>query len=525
MHLALIDWVVILLYGVVVGAVGFRVIKRAPSSEGYFLAGRNVRWPFIGASMLVSNISLEHFVGLSGLAFAIGWAAAGWELVAIYCMAPLVLLFLPFFMKNRVFTIPEFLEKRFSPGSRLAYSGFLILWAILFRIAIALHATAIASDEMMGWNQWTVILIVGIAVATYTMVGGLSVVVYTDFIQTTVLMVSGIVLAVVGLQAVGGFAGLHEKLPATMVEMVKPIDHPDLPWLGFFVAVILAGGMNWSTDQVLVQRCLAARSLSEGRKGVIFCQFLKLLTPLVLVLPGLLGYVLFKDSIPEDEPDRAYPVVLQNLMPQGLLGLAVAGLAAALMGHLSSSFNSIATLVSRDFYLHWRPQASQRSQVAVGRWAVWAAFALGVAWVPVIREYKFMWKYLIDVGIYLLMPYTAVFFLGVLWRRANTAGAWAAVIVGLVLAPILMGVGPIFMSHLNSSLLSLAACVTAMVVVSLMTPPPPSEKLLNTTFSVLDWARGKYVEEGKQRVPLMGDYRTWLAAVLIIVTAIFVVNS
>jgi SSS family solute:Na+ symporter len=525
MSLALIDWIVILLYGAVVGFVGFRVIKRTPSSEGYFLAGRNVRWPFIGASMLVSNISLEHFVGLSGLAFAIGWAAASWELVAIYCMTPLVLLFLPFFMKNRVFTIPEFLEKRFSPGSRLLYSGFLIAWSILFRIAIALHAAAIASHEMMGWNQWAVIIIVGCAVATYTMAGGLSVVVYTDFIQTTVLMLSGLVLAVIGLQAVGGFEGLNEKLPATMFEMVKPIDHPDLPWLGFFVAVILAGGMNWSTDQVLVQRCLAAKNLAEARKGVIFCQFLKLLTPLVLVLPGLLGYVLFKDSIPAEEPDRAYPVVLQNLMPQGLLGLAVAGLAAALMGHLSSSFNSIATLVSRDFYLKWRPQASQRRQVAVGRWAVWVAFGLGVAWVPVIRNYKFMWKYLIDVGIYLLMPYTAVFFLGVLWRRANTAGAWAAVLVGLGLAPVMMSTGPYFWSHLNSSLLSLAACTFAMVLVSLLTPPPPAEMLVNTTFSIFDWARGKYVDEGRAQVPLLRNYKTWLTLVLIIVTTIFVLNS
>ena len=533
MGLTSVDWIVVFIYAAVVVAVGIRVIKRPKSSEGYFLAGRNVSWPFIGASMLVSNISAEHFVGLSGLAFAIGWAAAGWELIAIYCMVPLILLFLPFYVKNRVFTIPEFLEKRFSPGSRILYSGYLIAWSIFTRLSVALLAASIAFHEMMGWNQWAVILIIGFVVAVYTMAGGLSVVIYTDFIQTTVLLIAGLVLAVLGLQAVGGFEGLNAKLPETMVGMIKPIDDPDIPWLGFWVAVLLAASVNWSTDQVLVQRCLAAKNLDQGRKGVVFCQFLKLLTPLILVLPGLLGYVLFKDSI--SQPDRAYPVVLQNLMPQGLLGLAVAGMAAALMGHLSSSFNSIATLISRDFYLKWRPGASQESQIAVGRWAVWAAFGLAVAWVPVIEQFKFIWDYQIRVGIYLLMPYTAVFLLGALWKRANTTGAWAAVIVGLGLAPIMVADSQmhflpiikdiaIFRPYLNSSLLSLAACVIAMVAGSLMTAPPPTEKLVDTTFSLRDWKQGKYVKEVKQRLPLARNYLTWMTLVLIIATSIFVIN-
>jgi SSS family solute:Na+ symporter len=530
MTFALIDWIVVLIYAVGILIVGFHVIKQPQTSEGYFLAGRNVRWPFIGASMLVSNISAEHFVGLSGLAFAIGWAAASWEFVAIYCMVPLIILFLPFYVRTRVFTIPEFLEKRYSPGSRTLYSAYMIAWSVFTRISIALLAAGIAFHEMMGWNQWTVIILVGLVVALYTMKGGLRVVIYTDFIQTGVLLFAGIILAVIGMQAVGGLAGLKAGLPPDMISMIKPIDHPELPWLGFWIALIFAGGVNWSTDQVLVQRVLAAPNLNEGRRGVVFCQFLKLLTPFVLVLPGLLGFVLYRDAIAK--PDLAYPVVLKNLMPHGLLGLAIAGLAAALMGHLSATYNSVATLVTRDFYLKWRPNASQKSQISVGRWAVLIVFLLGVLWVPVIQQFEMMWSYLIRIGIYLLMPYTAVFLAGVLWRRANVAGAWWAVIVGLTLAPVLavdskihflpiVSESPVFRSYLNSSLLSLAACVIAIVVGSLLTPPPPKECLKNTTFSFRKWWGGSYLDEVEPQASIVGDWRLWFVLVVSAVTVIF----
>jgi SSS family solute:Na+ symporter len=288
--------------------------------------------------------------------------------------------------------------------------------------------------------------------------------------------------------------------------------------------------VNWSTDQVLVQRVLAAPNLNEGRKGVVFCQFLKLLTPFVLVLPGLLGFILYRDTIAQ--PDLAYPVVLKNLMPHGLLGLAIAGLAAALMGHLSATYNSVATLVTRDFYLKWRPNASQKSQIGVGRWAVLFVFLLGVLWVPVIQQFEMMWSYLIRIGIYLLMPYTAVFLAGVLWRRANVAGAWSAVIVGLTMAPIMavdskihflpvLSESPVFRSYLNSSLLSLAACLIAIVLGSLLTSPPPNECLENTTFSFRKWWGGSYLDEEEPRVSIFGDWRLWFALVVAFVTVIF----
>ena len=661
----LIDWVVVVLYAVVVGVVGFYLIKNPKTSEDYFLAGRQVRWPFIGASMLVSNVSTEHLIGLSGLAFAFGWAVAAWELVAIYCMIPLVVLFLPLYLKTRVFTIPEFLEKRFSPGSRLAYSVYMIAWNVFTKISISLLAAGIAFEEMMGWNRWVVITIIGLAVALYTMKGGLSAVIYTDFIQTSVLLVAGVLLAILGIQAIGGLQGFKEGLPTdklslrrlaegryiterlkagltidqesraeienrkkddlgvirltdrsgrtrnldlsaaetlqdviniinragvgieasvnatgrgilltdttdglgklvvangdetrtadllgitksdhrssvdggalnleNMRSMTKPIDHPELPWLGFWIGILLVGGVNWSTDQVLVQRVIAGKNLSEGRKGVVFCQFLKLLTPLVLIFPGLLAYVLFRDVI--EKPDHAFPVVLKNLMPHGLLGLAVAGMVAALMGHLSSTFNSNATMVSRDLYLKWRPDASQESQITIGRGAVLLSFLLGIAWVPVIEQFEFIWSYLIRIGVYLLMPYTVVFLFGVLWKRTNTAGAWSAIIVGLTLAPIMtidsqlhflpiISDYAVLRPYLNSSLLSLVACLIALVLGTLLWPPPPQEKLLNTTVSLGKWLRERQRVKDQPRVPFMKDYRPWFILVIVIVTTIFVV--
>ncbi len=666
MALWLIDWVVIVLYAVVVGAVGFYLIKNPETSEDYFLAGRKVRWPFIGASMLVSNISTEHLIGLSGMAFAFGWAVAAWELVAIYCMIPLVVLFLPLYLKTRVFTIPEFLEKRFSPGSRLAYSVYMIVWNVFTKISISLLAAGIAFEEMMGWNRWVVIMIIGLAVALYTMKGGLSAVIYTDFIQTSVLLVAGVILAILGIQAIGGLQGLRAGLPTdklslrrlaegryiterlkaglpidqeglseiekrkkddlgiirltdrsgrtrdnldlsaaktlqdviniinragvgikasvnetgrgillidttgalgklvvangdetrtaellcitnndqrssvdggalsleNMRNMTKPMDHPELPWLGFWIGILLVGGVNWSTDQVLVQRVLAGKNLSEGRKGVVFCQFLKLLTPLILIFPGLLAYILYRDVI--ERPDHAFPVVLKNLMPHGLLGLAVAGMVAALMGHLSSTFNSNATMVSRDLYLKWRPDASQESQIAIGRGAVLLSFLLGIAWVPVIERFEFIWSYLMRIGVYLLMPYTVVFLCGVLWKRTNTAGAWSAVIVGLTLAPIMtidsklhflpiISDYAVLRPYLNSSLLSLVACLIALVLGTLLCSPPPQEKLLNTTVSFGEWLKEMHRTKDQLQVSFIEDYRSWFILVIVIVTTIFVV--
>jgi solute:Na+ symporter, SSS family len=526
MKLLALDWLIVSVYGVVVVGVGLLASRKATTSESYFLANRQLRWPFIGASLFAANISAEHFVGLAGSGFAIGLAVGGFEWMAVFCLLPLILLFLPFYLKNKIFTVPEFLERRYSPGIRRLFSALMLVLSILTKVSISLWASSLVFSEALGWNKITVIWVIGLATAIYTMKGGLSAVVYTDAIQTGVLLIAAVVLMVLGLHHVGGWTGLHEKLPPEMFQMIKPATHPDVPWPGMFIGIFLAGSFYWSMDQVLVQRVFAAKSLNEGRKGAVLAAALKILTPFLLVLPGLIAKALYPDLKNSDE---AYPTLLKTLMPHGLLGLTVAGIAAALMGHLSATYNSIATLFTRDFYIHWRPDAGQERQVAVGRIVVLAVFLLGALWAPVIGNFESLFLYLQLVGVYLVMPFVGVFFLGVLWKRINEGGVWAAALSGFVIGPVLMFDSKLhflpFMKHpllrpwLNGAIIEFVLCVLVLIGASLLTAPPPREKIAATTlqFGASDG------EPVAAREPLLSDYRLWLTLVVATTVALWYV--
>ena len=282
-----IDWIIIGVYAAVIITVGVFVVKRPKTSEGYFLAGRRLRWPFIGASMLASNISAEHFVGLAGGGYLVGIAiGAAYEWSAIFCMLPLITVFLAFYLKNKIFTVPEFLERRFNAGVRLLLSWIMVIFSILTKISISLWASALVFQTLFRWDPVTVIWIVAAITALYTMKGGLSVVVFTDAIQTVVLILAAVILTGIGLHEVGGYEALRTKLDPAMFSMVKPATDPDLPWPGVFIGVFFVGTFYFSMDQVLVQRVFAAKNLNEGRLGATFCAFLKTLNPFILVGPG-----------------------------------------------------------------------------------------------------------------------------------------------------------------------------------------------------------------------------------------------
>jgi SSS family solute:Na+ symporter len=523
LHLQLVDWAIVAIYALLVVTIGLRAARRAATSEGYFLANRQLRWPFIGASLFASNISAEHFVGLAGSGFAIGMAIGGFEWMAIFCLVPLIVLFLPFYIRNRIYTVPEFLEKRFSPRVRLLFSALMIVLSVLTKISISLWASSIVFSEVLGWDKLAVIWVVGLFTALYTMKGGLSAVVYTDALQTTILLAAAVVLTSIGLGRVGGWQGLHARLPAEMFSMVKPATHPDVPWPGMFIGVFLAGSFYWSMDQVLVQRVFAARDLNEGRLGAVFCGYLKIATPFLLVLPGLIARALFPTL---SSPDKAYPALLGALMPAGLLGLTVAGIAAALMGHLSATYNSIATLFTRDFYLRWRPRASQESQVFTGRAAVLAVFILGALWAPVIGRFESLWIYLQTVGAYLMMPFVGVFYLGVLWKRVTTRGVLASVLTGFIVGPILMYDGrhpflpflraPVLRPWLHGAILEFLVCACVLIGVSLLTVPQPRAALVATT---VDW--GGIAPAADSRRAVLADYRLWLSVLVALTVALW----
>ena len=327
---------------------------------------------------------------------------------------------------------------------------------------------------------------------------------------------AAVILTVVGLRHVGGWSGLHASLAPGMFSMVKPATDPDYPWPGMFFAVFLAGSFYWSMDQVLVQRAFAARDLNEGRKGAILCGFLKLTTPFLLVLPGLIAKAMYP-NLPK--ADQAYGTLLQNIMPAGLLGLTISGIGAALMGHISATYNSISTLFTRDFYLRWKPGASQARQILVGRAAVLAVFVLGSAWAPMIGRFGNLFTYLQTIQVYLMLPFAGIFFAGVLWKRTTTQGVVACLCTAGVVCPLLMLNGqlhflpfmeaPLLRPWLHSAMLAFAVSMVPLAAVSLATPRTSEAKLANTT--VTDW--GTLVAPGVGGG--LRDYRLWLAVLLL----------
>jgi SSS family solute:Na+ symporter len=320
-------------------------------------------------------------------------------------------------------------------------------------------------------------------------------------------------------------AYLATVLVMGLVLVPRPATDPGVPWPGMFVGVFILGSLYWSMDQVLVQRAFAARSLDEGRLGAIFCAFLKLATPFLLVLPGLVTRALRPGL---GEADHAFPTLLQMLMPAGLRGVTVAGIAAALMGHISATYNSVATLVTRDFYLRFRPEADPTRQVRVGRMAVLAVFVLGAAWAPVIGQFRSLWIYLQAVQAYLMMPMAGVFFLGVLWRRTNAAGVYACVGTGLVVSPLLIADAqrhflpllshPLLQPWLHRALVAFLVCMAALVLASLATAAPAGARLATTTLAGMRTQPKDPLEaRGRGR----RDYRVWLGLVVAITTALF----
>jgi len=515
MTLQWIDWLAIGAYVLAIACAGLLLSRKPKSSEDYFLAGRSLRWPFIGASLFAANISAEHFVGLAGSGYSGGMAVGGYEWSAVFSLVPLITLFLPFYIRNKIFTVPEFLELRYGTGIRLFFSGFMVVLSVLTKISISLWASSLVFASLLGWNPIAVIWVVGLGTALYTMKGGLRVVVYTDALQTTILILAAVILTAVGLRHVGGWGGLHARLAPQMFSMVRPATDPDYPWPGMFFGVVLAGSFYWSMDQVLVQRAFAARDLNEGRKGAILCGFLKLTTPFLLVLPGLIAKAMFPDL---PRADQAYGALLQHIMPAGLLGLTISGIGAALMGHISATYNSISTLFTRDFFMRWRPAASQAQQILVGRIAVLSVFVLGSLWAPMIGRFGNLFTYLQTIQVYLMLPFAGIFFAGVLWKRATTQGVVACLCTAGVACPLLMANGrlhflafmeaPLLRPWIHSAMLAFAVSMAALVAVSLSTPRTSAAKLSNTTVS--DW--GSLVAPGAGRG--LCDYRLWLGVLL-----------
>lgn len=505
--LAPIDLVILGAYFVLVFGIGFYFSRKERTSEDYFLAGRNIGWFAIGASLFVSNISTEHFIGLAGSGAAVGLAPGHYEWLASLILLLLGWVFVPFYLRSNVFTMPEFLERRFNRSCATYLASISIIAYIFTKISVHLYAGAIVSESVLGWKPMTAAIILVVATGIYTVAGGLAAVIYTDLVQTLILLAGAIVLTIIGLEKVGGFAGLRAAVPPAYFHMIKPASDPDFPWTGIFFGAPILGIWYWCTDQVIVQRVLSAKDEGHAKAGTIFAGFLKILPVFLLVLPGLIAFGLFPQMFPVingkvTNGDTAYPLMIVNLLPAGLVGLMIAALLAALMGAMSSVFNSASTMVTLDFYRKLRPGANEAQLVMFGRIATGVMVVLGVLWVPFIHLLNTqLWIYLQSVQAYISPPISVCFIFGILWPRLNGEGAISSLLVGFVMgaarfifevldktrhyqSPSIRWL--VDMNFLHYAIVMFFACTAVLIGVSMMFPAPPRKKLAGLTFATVD---------------------------------------
>lgn len=427
-----LDSVIILLYILIVLSIGFYYRKRSKNSEEYFLAGRKVGWIAIGASLFATNISSEHFLGLAGTGSKSGLAVGHFEWLACIILLLLGWIFTPFYIKSGVFTMPEFLEKRYNPASRYYLSIVSILSYILTKISISLYAGGILLNAVVGWDMYTSAVIIVIITGIYTLLGGLSAVIYTDLVQMFILIIGSITLTLIGLNEAGGWANLVANTPADFWSMFKPLTHPDFPWTGIIFGAPILGLWYWCTDQYIVQRVLSAKNLTNAQSGTIFAGYLKILPVFILVLPGIIAFYISGGTV---SGDKAYPWLVTHLLPSGVKGIVVAGLLAALMSSLSAMFNSTSTLLTIDVFKKLKPDADEKMLVHFGRISTGLMIILGLLWIPFIGLLSDdrMYVYLQSVQAYVSPPIAAVFLFGLFSSRVNGKGAIASLIAGLFL--------------------------------------------------------------------------------------------
>ncbi|HDP67381.1 MAG TPA: Na+/glucose cotransporter [Candidatus Marinimicrobia bacterium] len=542
-----LDWIIIAGYFTIILGLAWWVIRqKQDTSTDYFLAGRHLGWFVVGASIFASNIGSEHLVGLAGSGATDGVAMAHYELHA-WCLLVLGWVMVPFYMRSKVFTMPEFLEKRFSSTARTTLSLISLVAYVLTKIAVGIFAGGIVFSvllpEMHLWGLdsfWIGSILVILLTGIYTILGGLRAVAYTEALQTVILIFGSILVTLFGLHALGGWSVLRDVLGSDAFNLWKPLVPPGIegtwapvretgrmawyfndnyPWLGMLFCAPIIGLWYWTTDQYIVQRALGAPNEKEARRGSIAAGFLKLLPVFIFIIPGMIAMALAKTGIsPEiqsqmldadggiirDNSQSAFPLLVAYILPVGVRGIVVAGLLAALMSSLAGVFNASATLFTIDFYSRLKPDASQAKLVWIGRVATAVMVLIGLIWIPVIKGGKGLYDYLQGVQSYLAPPIAVVFFMGVFWKRMNAKGCMATLITGFAMGLFRLAVdtpaalfsafeyteGSFFWVINNIffqyySLLITIVCIVVMIAVSLSSNEPDYAKISGLTYGTI----------------------------------------
>jgi SSS family solute:Na+ symporter len=514
-----------------VGIIVWVLRQREETSSDYFLAGKNAGWLSIGSSIFASNIGSEHLVGLAGAGFVSGFAMAHWEMHA-WLILVLGWVFVPFYDRIKVFTMPEFLERRFNPASRSILSVISLVSYVLTKVAVTVYSGGVVFGTVFGIERvpdsvpwiggldmfW--VSAIGLVVITglYTIFGGMRAVMYTSVLQTPVLLIGSVVILVIGLRMVGGW-GEVEKAMGANVNLIRPASDPEFPWTGVLFGSMIIGFWYWCTDQYIVQRVLSGRNQKEARRGAILAGYFKLLPVFIFMVPGMIAFALHKKGLltmpmtaaGAPDADKAFSALVAQILPAGLTGLVVCGLLAALMSSLASLFNSSAALFVGDFYTKLNPKASQRHLVVIGKIATAVIVLAGILWIPVMKGMgNVLYRYLQAVQGLLAPAIASAFIMGVFWKRASPAGGLAGLVTGFGLGMyrlvlnVIMGdkaeairkmtgdqqtqafadaikqhgfqFNLAYVNWLHYTVGLFILCIVVTIIVSLLTKPPSAEK-------------------------------------------------
>lgn len=457
--MALLDWIVIAAFGAVLIGIVVWVFKQKDETSGdYFLAGRDATWLAIGASIFASNIGSEHLIGLAGAGASSGMAMAHWEIQG-WMILVLGWVFVPFYSRSMVTTMPEFLERRYNKESRTILSLISLVSYVLTKVAVTVYAGGLVFKEVFGIESiWGIdffwISAIGLVLITaiYTVIGGMKSVLYTSILQTPILLLGSLIIVVLGLRALGGWDEMMRITSAvqineygdTMTNLIRSNRDENFPWLGVFIGSAVIGFWYWCTDQYIVQRVLSGKNETQARRGSIFGAYLKLTPVFLFMIPGMIAFAMAQKGVVLNgkvfvltSSDAAFPTLVSTLLPAGVKGLVVAGILAALMSSLASLFNSSAMLFTIDFYKKYKPDASEKKLLSVGRMATIVVVILGILWIPIMRSVgSVLYVYLQDVQSVLSPGIAAAFLLGVLWTKATPkAGMWGMItgfVVGVI---------------------------------------------------------------------------------------------
>ena len=523
--LTTIDILIIIIYIFAIIGIGIWVSRKTKTSDDYFLAGRSLTWFFIGSSLLASNISSSSLIGMAGSAYSTGIAVYNYEWMAALILVIFAIFFIPFYLKSRVFTMPEFLERRFDSRSRYYFSGFTILGNIFIDTAGSLYAGGLVIQLLYPEAPFVLsIIVLALVAGMYTIVGGLKAVVYTDAIQAILLVFGAILITVLAFNQVGSWENAMAATTPEMMSLILPTDHDFLPWTGLVFGVPLLGFYFWCNNQFMVQRVLGAKDINHARWGVLSAGFMKLLVIFVMVFPGIFALTLYPD-LPNMEgytPDLVFPVLLFDLLPIGIRGLILVALIAAIMSSIDSTLNSASTLVTMDFAVKFKPNLDQETMVRIGRITTFAFMITSAVWAPVIKSFPSLWEYLQMFLAYISPPFVVAFLLGIFWKKTTNTAAFNGLWVGHLAAVGLLLLGPVFgvidLQFLLVAPTLLVISMLAMVASTYVTKAPDYERVKD-----LIWTKQLFDLETKEMegIPWYKNYR-YQSAALLVITAIIV---